>query len=58
MKRAPKAVVDLHIADMLPKDPKPTRETTSVYRLTPEDVETLTGQALKTLKDFASKEQA
>ncbi len=58
VKRAPAAVIDFHIADMLPNDPKPTREITSAYRLTPEDVKTLTGQALKTLKDFADKEQA
>lgn len=58
VKRAPAAVLDLHIADLLPREPKPTRETTSVYRLTPEDVQTLTEQALKKLKGFADKEQA
>ena len=29
----PAAIIDLHIADLLPSDPKPTRKDTSAYRL-------------------------
>ena len=40
--RAPAAVVDMHIADLLPAEPRPTREDTSTYRLSVRDVESLT----------------
>jgi len=42
-------VIDFYIADLLPADPKPTRDDTSVYRLTPEDVTLLSYRAVKTL---------
>jgi flavodoxin len=41
------AVIDLHIADLLPSDPKPTRQDTSAYRLNEQDIQNLTGKAMK-----------
>jgi hypothetical protein len=35
----PGALIDLHIADLLPSDPKPTRKITSAYRINSEDIE-------------------
>jgi multimeric flavodoxin WrbA len=34
----PAAVVDMHIADLMPPDPKPTKEMTSSYRVTSADL--------------------
>ncbi|MCK4356593.1 NAD(P)H-dependent oxidoreductase [Candidatus Bipolaricaulota bacterium] len=48
--KEPVAVIDLHIADLLPSDPKPTREDTSSYRLTDEDVRTLADKIVQTLE--------
>jgi len=45
--KKPNAVIDLHIADLLPSDPKPTRQDTSVYRLNEQDVQYLTDKAVK-----------
>lgn len=50
VKRAPMAVIDLTIADLMPKEPKPTRDDTSKYAITEKDVETLTNQALPALE--------
>ena len=58
VKRDAAAVADLHIADLLPKEPAPTRETTSAYKLTPNDVETLTKQALSRLRAVLGEEDA
>jgi hypothetical protein len=46
----PKAVIDLHIADLLPREPKPSREVTSAYRLTASDGEKLAATVLDALK--------
>ncbi len=46
-------VIDFYIADLLPADPKPTREVTSVYKLTPEDVTMLSYRAVKALTEEA-----
>lgn len=46
-------VIDFYIADLLPVDPKPTREVTSVYQLTPEDVTMLSYRAVKALAEEA-----
>jgi hypothetical protein len=56
--REPAAVIDLHIADLLPSDPKPVREDTSAYRLSAADVERLTGQALQALEPLLAGEKA
>ena len=48
--RAPVAVVDLHVADLLPREPKPTRETTSAYKLTEADIVKLAAKAVEALK--------
>ncbi len=45
----PAFVADLHIADLLPPEPKPQRKDTSAYRLTPRDVQGLTDRALQAL---------
>ncbi|MBN1778071.1 MAG: flavodoxin family protein [Clostridiales bacterium] len=58
VKRAPLAVLDMTIADLMPKDENPTREDTSAYRITEEDVETLTNQALPALEALVGKGQA
>jgi hypothetical protein len=55
--KEPTAVIDLHIADLLPSDPKPTREDTSAYRLNDEDVRSLTDKIVKTLKEAMTKEK-
>lgn len=54
--KAPAAVVDLHIADLLPADPKPTRAITSAYRLTDADIQSLTGTIVKALRETAIPE--
>jgi hypothetical protein len=40
--KEPVALIDLHIADLLPPDPKPTRQMTMDYRLNAGDLEKLT----------------
>jgi hypothetical protein len=47
--KAPRAVIDLHIADLLPAEPKPRREDTSSYRLTEQDTGKLTERVLAEL---------
>lgn len=49
--KKPAAVINPHIVDLLPSDPKPTREDTSAYRLTDEDVRSLTNEIVKTLRE-------
>jgi hypothetical protein len=48
--REPVAVINLLVVDLLPSDPKPTREDTSAYRLTDEDATRLTNEVVKTLR--------
>jgi hypothetical protein len=43
--KRPLLVLDLHIADLLPKEPRPTRQVTSSYRLSEGDLRRLTEQA-------------
>ncbi|MBN2003527.1 MAG: hypothetical protein JXA21_09250 [Anaerolineae bacterium] len=45
----PDALIDLHIADLLPPEPKPTRDDTSAYRLTADDVKHLTDKVVAAL---------
>jgi flavodoxin len=42
----PQAVVDMHIKDLLPEEPTPTREMTSEYKVTGDDIVKLTDQAV------------
>lgn len=58
MKRDPAAVLDMLIADLLPKEPKPTRDDTSAYKLTEKDIESLTNQALPKLETLTGKGHA
>ena len=53
--KKPAAIIDLHIADLLPSDPKPTRDDTSTYRLNDEDVRSLTNKIVKTLQEAMAK---
>lgn len=53
-RRAPDAVVDLHIADLLPSDPKPTMADTSSYRLSGEIAQTLAETAVRQLKEVVA----
>ncbi|OHD13249.1 MAG: hypothetical protein A2086_16925 [Spirochaetes bacterium GWD1_27_9] len=48
--KKPKAVIDLHIASLLPI-PKPTREDTSSYHLNEKDVKNLTNIIMKSLQE-------
>jgi hypothetical protein len=50
--KKPDAVIDMHIADLLPDNPKPSREDTSSYRLSTEDVEKMTDTVVKKLAEF------
>lgn len=52
----PAAVVDLHIADLLPTEPKPTPQVTSEYRLTMQDIENLTKRAVTMLREKLPEE--
>jgi len=49
--KEPIALIDLHIADLLPSDPKPTRKDTSVYRINNEDIKKLTNTIIKTVRE-------
>lgn len=48
--RAPICLIELHIADILPAEPKPTRDDTMAYRLTASDVRNLTDTIAATLR--------
>lgn len=48
--KAPLALVDLHITELLPQDPAPTRADTSAYRVGNGDLDALTGRALAGLR--------
>jgi hypothetical protein len=50
-KRAPAAVIDLQIVDLLPRDPKPTRQDTEDYRVTQKDVKRMTEIVVEKLRD-------
>ncbi len=44
-------VIELHIADLLPPEPKPTPQTISKYRLNEQEVNTLAKQTVSKLKE-------
>lgn len=48
--RDPEALVDLHIAEFLPRDPAPTRDDTSAYRLSAPEAERLSVEVAAALK--------
>jgi flavodoxin len=48
--KKPAALVDLHIADLLPPDPKPTRNDTMGYKISDEQARMLAEKALSALK--------
>ena len=48
--KAPACLVELHIADLLPPEPKPTRDMTMAYRVTAKDVAHLTDAAVQALR--------
>ena len=47
--KEPTVLIDLHIADLLPSNPKPTMKDTSAYRLNDSDIKVLTNTIVKTL---------
>lgn len=49
--KGPACLVDLHIADLLPPEPKPTRKDTSAYRITESDVRHLTDIVVASLQE-------
>jgi len=53
--KKPAAVIDVHIAEILPSNPKPTREDTSSYRLNEEDIERLTERIFPPLREIITE---
>jgi len=47
---APQLLLDFHIRDLLPAEPRPTRQDTSAYQLTDEAAERLTETAVQAVK--------
>jgi len=47
--REPAHLIDLHIADLLPAEPKPTRDDTMAYRINDQEVKHLTDSVVATL---------
>ena len=47
--KAPAAVIDMHIADLLPSEPKPTREVTMAYRVSDQESQLLAKWAAEML---------
>lgn len=50
LSKKPEIVVELHITDLLPADPKPTRDDVSAYKLTDKDLTELTSKTVKALE--------
>lgn len=50
--KEPAAVIDLHIADLLPEEPKPERKDTSVYKVSDNDLKKLTGAVVSRLNEL------
>ena len=53
--KLPAAVIDLHIAEILPSNPTPTKEDTSSYRLIKEDIERLTDRICPSLQKIMTE---
>jgi multimeric flavodoxin WrbA len=47
----PVALINLHIADLLPSDPKPVRKETMSYRINNGDIKKLTNIIVKTVRE-------
>jgi hypothetical protein len=47
----PVCLIDLHIADLLPPEPKPTRDDTMAYRINGQDVKQLTDSVVAALRE-------
>jgi flavodoxin len=54
LKNKPITIIDLHIADLLPSEPKPRRSDTSTYRINGKDTRGLTEKAVTILKRVIS----
>jgi hypothetical protein len=53
--KEPIALMDLHIADLLPSHPKPARKDTSAYQINKDDIKKLTNTIVKTLSETISR---
>lgn len=53
--KEPIQIIDLHIADLFPSGPKPTRKDTSTYRINNGDIIKLTDTIVKTVRETISK---
>ncbi len=53
--KEPAALIDLHITDLLPPEPKPTTKDTSAYRINDKDLKNLTNTIVKTLQETVIK---
>lgn len=53
--KKPAAVIDLHKSEILPSNPKPTREDTSSYILIKEDIEVLTKRIVPLLREIMTE---
>ncbi len=49
--KVPATVIDLHIADLLPSEPKPERKDTSVYKVNENDLKQLTDTVISRLNE-------
>lgn len=47
----PCVFIDMHIADFLPAEPKPTAKETGAYKLTKENIDEMSGRVLSELKE-------
>lgn len=57
LRKEPLSVIDLHIADLLPSEPKPARSDTSAYRISDSDTHRLTDSAITILDEFVQKKR-
>jgi flavodoxin len=53
--KEPVTLIDLHIADLLPSEPKPTRNVTMAYRINDQEVKTLSNTIVKNLQEIMRK---
>lgn len=53
--KEPEALINLYVADLLPRGLKPTIKITSAYRLKDNDVKNLTEKAVKVLREIIAK---
>jgi flavodoxin len=56
VKQEPLILIDMHIADLLPTNPKPTRKDTSAYHLNNGDIKNLTDIIIERLREAISKQ--